>query len=358
MQSVNSLHENKMKSFIENEKLLPKKELKLSQLIKKKSKLDIFNVMHHSLDNDIRILSQEIETIKSKSDQIEYISNVTPILYKQSKGKVKLDHPEKPKSVGMMKFIEQDSLEVDQSDILNEYLSATTHNSDTKTYALNVIDDTCKICFSKMFMVKRESTLACPTCGDSRWVFDVDVPQWRDSVEIITQFVYERISHFKDHLKQFQGKEIKSIPDEVVNDILMEMGKMRISPIKLTREKLSKILKKLKKSTYYSNVNSIYFRITGVKPPQLSPQLEERLIALFKIIQAPFELHKPKNRKNFFSYSYTIHKLLEIIAIKDPSVVKYIPHFQMLKNREKTMLQDATWKKICNSLGWVFKYSI
>jgi hypothetical protein len=359
MLSIKALHDKKMNDFIASQDSLPKKELKLKQLINKKSKLDIFSTMNCTLDRDIRNLEEEIETVKSNKDQIDYILNVVPIFYKQARGVSEMDASElcnKPQ-VGIMKYIEPGSFGGVKADILEEYLNVTDKYSGP-VKALTVVDDTCKQCFNKMIVDKKESTLSCPTCGDSRWFFDIDAPQWSDSVEISTQFVYERVSHFKEHLNQFQGKEVKSIPEELIESILMEMRKMRIHPESLTSKKLISILKELKKSIYYNNINSILFKIAGKQPPQLSPQLEERLIALFRIIQKPFEDHKPKNRKNFFSYSYTIHKLLEIIAIKDSSVLKYIPYFQLLKSREKVMLQDDIWKKVCKSLGWKFTYSI
>jgi hypothetical protein len=396
MDCINTLHDNQMKGFISIQNTLPKKELKLKQLINKQSKMDMFNPMMYSLDNDIRTLKEEIESIKSGFNQVDYICKVAPILYKQSRGEADIntvvDANNNKTPVGILKYIESGSLGVAKAELLDEYMAVTGNSSgDKEIKSVPCINHICKKCSCNMIIDKKESTLSCPTCGFSEWFFDTDAPQWSDSVELSTQFAYERLSHFKEHLNQFQGKEMKDIPEELISLILMEMGKIRVHPDHLTRDTLITVLKKLKKSLRYNlmemdklgthpdqlarkntlnmlrklrksllhnNVSSIYFRITGIKPPKLSPQLEERLIALFRIIQKPFEDHKPKDRKNFFSYPYTIRKLLEIIAEKDPSVIEYIEYFPLLKSREKLMLQDITWKKVCHSLGWPFSYSI
>jgi uncharacterized Zn finger protein (UPF0148 family) len=358
MLSVKALHDKQMKQFLNDEQLLPKKEKRLKQLLNKELKMDMFDSNLYTVEKEILSLKREIQDIKSKNNQTKYLTNVMPVLYKQARNVEKEDQPDNQVKVGIMKFIEPGSLGAAKIDLLSEYIEATDKIPSTPTKQFAVIDDTCKKCFSKMCIIKKESSMSCPSCGNSFWFFDTDAPQWSDSVEINTQFAYERISHFKEHLNQFQGKEVKTIPEELINDILMEMGKIRIHPSILTKKTLKIILKKLKKSSYFNNINSIIYKISSVKPPQLSLQLEERLIALFKVIQQPFETYKPKDRKNFFSYPYVIHKLLEIIAIKEPEVLQYIKHFPLLKSRDKILSQDITWKLVCESLGWKYTCSI
>lgn len=54
-------------------------------------------------------------------------------------------------------------------------------------------------------------------------------------------------------------------------------------------------------SRSYEHTNAICNLLNGVPPPKLSPELEERLKAMFTEIQEPFERHCPPNRKNFLS---------------------------------------------------------
>ena len=74
---------------------------------------------------------------------------------------------------------------------------------------------------------------------------------------------------------------------------------------------------------------------------------------MFKEIQTPFEKHCPKNRKNFLSYSYVIHKFIQLLNMNE-----YLVYFPLLKSREKLYQQDLIWKNICNDLNWQFINSI
>jgi hypothetical protein len=74
--------------------------------------------------------------------------------------------------------------------------------------------------------------------------------------------------------------------------------------------------------------------------------IEEKLKLMFMEIQEPWEIYKPKNRNNFFSYPYTINKLCELLGLEE-----YRPYFPMLKSRDKLYKQDVTWKKIMTHIS-------
>jgi hypothetical protein len=74
---------------------------------------------------------------------------------------------------------------------------------------------------------------------------------------------------------------------------------------------------------------------------------------MFKTIQVPFTKYCPKNRKNFMSYNYVLHKFCELLEQDE-----FLPCFPLLKSREKLQQQDKIWEKICNHVGWKFIESI
>ena len=74
---------------------------------------------------------------------------------------------------------------------------------------------------------------------------------------------------------------------------------------------------------------------------------------MFKEIQEPFMKVCPKNRKNFLSYSYVLHKFVELLELD-----QYKSCFPLLKSREKLHQQDKIWKDICKILKWEYIRSI
>lgn len=121
----------------------------------------------------------------------------------------------------------------------------------------------------------------------------------------------------------------------------------------LTPKKVKEILKRLKINKYYEHVNHIIYKLNGIPIPHFEPELEEKLRTMFKMIQPSFVKHAPSNRKNFLSYSYVLHKMLQLLG-KD----EYLKNFPLLRSREKLYQQDQIFKKICGDLGWQFIQSL
>ena len=97
----------------------------------------------------------------------------------------------------------------------------------------------------------------------------------------------------------------------------------------LTANKLREILKKLKLNKYYEHVPHIINRINGIQAPTMSRETEEKLRSMFKEIQIPFIRHCPKDRKNFLSYSYVLHKFVELLGLDE-----FLPSFPLLKSEK------------------------
>jgi len=174
-------------------------------------------------------------------------------------------------------------------------------------------------------------------------------------IETISQpFSYQRKNHFKEWLNQLQGKEVTAIPDSIITLILLEIKKERITDSNdITSDRIKKYLKKLKLNKYYEHIPNLISKITNRPQLIIDAQFEEILLDLFEKIQEPFKKHCPKNRKNFLSYSYTLHKFCLLLDKKE-----YLIYFPLLKSREKLFEQEKIWKGICNDLNWKFVPSI
>lgn len=117
----------------------------------------------------------------------------------------------------------------------------------------------------------------------------------------------------------------------------------------ITPKKIKEILKRLKSNKYYEHVPHIINKLNGIPIPHFESDLEEKLRTMFKMIQPSFLRHAPIDRKNFLSYSFVLHKFLQLLG-KD----EYLLSFPLLKSRDKLYLQDLIFKKICEDLQWQF----
>ena len=106
------------------------------------------------------------------------------------------------------------------------------------------------------------------------------------------------------------------IPEEDFAKINAEIKKNRIKKLsEITRTNMRKILKRIKLNKYYEHIPHIINKISGILPINISRETEETFRNMFKIIQEPFKRHKPKNRKNFLSYSYVLNKFCRILEL-------------------------------------------
>ena len=210
--------------------------------------------------------------------------------------------------------------------------------------------DICEICHKgELIPLEEEGILVCNVCSRNiPYLIENEKPSYKEPPKEVCFYAYKRINHFKEILAQFQGKETTQIPVEVIENIKLQIKKERISVSQITNLKTKEILKKLGYNKYYEHIPFIKDKL-GIKPPIMSPELEETLCNLFIELQAPYSKYCPDDRVNFLNYYYTPYKLCELLGEE-----KYLEHFPMLKDPEKRMEQDVIWKKICQDLDWEF----
>ena len=238
--------------------------------------------------------------------------------------------------------------------LLNSYLLNTKENYqiDFDEFKHNV--ELCNNCHINKIVYMSEGKQICPQCGEESFILiESDKPSYKDPPREITYFSYKRINHFNEWLEQFQAKETTDIPKDIYEKILLEIKKERLDINVLKPTKLRCILKKIGKNKYYEHIPHILNKLNGKTPPVMSVETEEELRRMFKEIQIPFHKFCPKNRKNFLSYSYVLHKFVELLGLHE-----FENSFILLKSREKLHQQDIIWKDICNYLKWEYISSI
>ena len=235
------------------------------------------------------------------------------------------------------------------TNILEKYLKNV--DDDCVDYNNCVKDvNVCEYCNKGEYILsEEEGRLVCNKCFRStQYLIENDKPSYKEPPKEVCFYAYKRINHFKEIISQFQGKETTQIPQEVIEKINAQIKKERITIKQITNAKTKEILKKLGFNKYYEHIPFIKEKL-GIKPPVMSPELEETLCNLFTELQSPYAKYCPDDRVNFLNYYYTAYKLCELLG-----ETHYIQHFPMLKDREKRLEQDTIWKKICKDLNWEF----
>ena len=327
------------------------------------------------LKDTIKTLDEKIDNIITNKEELEYFVNTSDILYNYydllenntDQGGISMFNKNNAKNTTTiahyftqgnredLEKITNKNVKTSRYHLLDDYLSYTDKNYINN----NLTQDnssTCSYCKSNTKdILINEGIICCRNCYTIEHIItDNEKPSYKDPPKEISYFSYKRINHFSEWLNQIQGKETTDIPEEVFNKIMLELNKQRIYNLAtVTPLKIREILKKHRINKYYEHIPYILNKITGIPNPHLNPELEEKLKNMFKEIQVPFLKYSPNNRKNFLSYSYVLHKFIQILD--QPEFLRYFP---LLKSRDKLHQQEQIWKKICEDLGWKFIRSI
>lgn len=339
----------------------------ISKLILERSRQQSQNESFHEISSEIskledtlKLLNETKRNIEAGDDEISYLLESTKIIMDY----MTLEQTEQ----NILNSPSQDAAQLNQisqkkADLVDEYLckfepSHIVHRSNLCNSEFII----CNECND--YYKTANGFLVCPSCG--KCLSNVEANTDLSFKELQTydyrpQFTYEKKTHLDDWLRRFKSQENRDIPQPVLDKVLLEVNKERISDLSmLTEEKVKKYLKKLDLNEYYDNVICIINRINGRKPFNLTPEVEDKIKCMFQQIQEPYERHKPPTRKNFLSYSYCLHKLFQILGLHEFS--KYFP---LLKSDDKLRQQDNIFKKIVaemaqkdKSVNWVFYPSI
>lgn len=249
-----------------------------------------------------------------------------------------------------------DSVGTSKKELFEQYASRMKFNTNTSTESTtHDTSEHCDRCNVSREEIGSEGILICPICGSEEYMLVVsDFPSFRDPPKERNNYAYKKINHLNEILNQFQAKESTIIPDEVMHEVICEIKKRRIQNIAdMTEKDMREILKKLNRSKYYEHATHILSRLNGNPPPTITPEIEEKIRAMFQEIQAPFLLYCPDERTNFLSYSYILYKFFELLELDE-----YKVYFPLLKSRDRLIAHDEIWKKICDYLRWEFIQSV
>lgn len=366
-------HENKLSEFYKNENnIIPKLESEKTKLKNDLNKKKISFDDKMNIVDRINEIIKEIKILKSKKKKY-YLDNSKHIFtYFEDKKNISNDNnsKENPTNITINNFFNIKSKNQENEEIINinneesvttnlndKYIEKYFNNINQSIFDINSYvysTDICQVCNKgELIHIEEEGKLICNICFRSvPYLFENEKPSYKEPPKEVCFYAYKRINHFKEILAQFQGKETTQISNDIIQKIKLQIKKERLDVSEISNEKTKDILKKLGYNKYYEHITFIKSKL-GIKPPIMSPELEDTLCNLFDELQTPYSKFCPDDRVNFLNYYYTIYKLCELLNQK-----QYLPLLPMLKDREKIIEQDAIWKKICEYLNWKFIFTV
>lgn len=357
--TLDSKHQDKMKEFDKRDKVLLKLQNKLYQLneeyniINKKNPIDYIEediIKKAKIKDDITEIQNEIDNLNNMSDTLDYFNNTIDLLSKYYDNENDNENKNDNNIIDIFNIKKND----DKAQIFYKYLKRTNQidlNYKQKKNKIKI----CSQCNIDKVLHLQDGLISCVQCGNCDFILvDSDIPCYKNQIVDNKPNGYKRMNHFSELLNQFQGKESTEIPNEVFEKIIDEINKLRIEDLStLNNYTIRAILKKLNLNFYYEHIPFIINKLNGIPPPSINRELEDKLRQMFKEVQEPFILYKPKNRKNFLNNNYVFRKLFELLEADH-----LLSSFPFLKSKEKLYEHDQIWKKICEYNNWQFIESI
>ena len=357
--TLDAVHQRKMSEINDNTRVLEEKRQRLNILTGEHEKLenhanDFVTIERCNLIAEkIHQLKREIEKLEEKSTQQYYLD--TGLLLNEYYNK--RDQTEQSETINVFDIFVQsrrqsDKAKANRIDLYDEYMIKTDPTCIKTIHKLNG-RESCSNCGHDRVQVDSESLCYCPNCGlEEALLIDTEYQSAMDGAGDSSNFPYQRKHHFSEILSLLQARESSDIPQEVLDNILLEMKKEGLNDLTaLTRAKVRKYLEKYSDrgfSKYYEHASLIINRLNGLPPKTMTPEMEASLNYWFNRLQEPYEMHR-QNRRNFPSYKYVLHKLCEFLGYKE-----FIDEFPLLKSKDKLREIDKIWKKLCDEIGIIY----
>lgn len=334
--SIDILCTQKMLYFKElQETVLPRKKLELEKKIR------------NNIDIGVADLEKEISDIVNRVEENEYfLENMNTL--KEYEEHTQSTFTLKP-DLDVKVFGKKNSGKIDEKGkaLLDKYISDNYKVNPSYAKTPSKKGTVCENCNEFDTIIAKDGFYTCRNCGHAQsGVIISDEITYNDkshsySIESVD---YRRINYFKENLFQIQGKEHTEIPQDLLDRIINELVKERISDLsKVNIEKIKLILKKIGKSTWYEHASIITSKVTNRPPVKIPALVQEKMFYMFDIVEKYFKEHS--FRPHFFSYPYIIHKLFELLDLPE-----YYEYFVYLNDRIKLNDQDIMWKTVVEDI--------
>jgi hypothetical protein len=349
-----TLHNNILKIYNEykdNLKIYKKKYEKLLKLLDE----NLPDTTKKKIRSQVNSLEKFIDDISNNKSMNYYIMESFEIINKYT------NNINKPITVNFMNNTSTSINNLQNKQLIKDYIHI--YNKYNTKINYNHIKR-CIKCDNDSFDTI-DNNMICNNCGLSINTL-IQNSSFKDSerINIIPKYTYNRKTHFKDCINQFQGKQQVNIKQHVYDDLIKQfelnhllVGGENIPKYtrfsNITKKHIHLFLKETKNSKHYEDINLIYHNITGKQTNDIS-HLERRLIQDFDLLTQTydklFKNNKDIERKSFINSQYVLYQLL--------SRHKYNcnkEEFNILKTTDRQTFHDDVCKELFKHLGWNFK---
>ena len=210
----------------------------------------------------------------------------------------------------------------------------------------------CLDCKLRKIVDYEKSTLVCIKCGVFEY-YPINVQSYNHTMRYSRRkCVYKRYDNFKNILDRFFYGGNKVVPDdvmEVIRDEIHDQTNILYNyTIPITILILECILKRNKMMRYKNSIYFIYFKLSGVPFPCNTMKQYNSILNAFNVVSTIYDKYKPKGRKSFLNYYFTLKKILIVLAKND--YAKYIPQ---LKTKSIQKELERIWELITKDPEWV-----
>lgn len=309
------------------------------------------------LMNNIYAISEKIQKIENREDHKFYLSETMLLLeeYKRillipmkisfvKRGKDKSNHENTEKVRVIQEFLH----------IAKKYTPIPGYVRKSRTLI-------CPDCKGENF-TEGDGCVICVECGTEQDSFDYKISLKEiDRSTPAGKSAYDRKTHFRDCINQYQAKQNCTVQPQVYQDLEQAFERhhlligdkdtpKEIRFSRITRDNVSMFLKELGYNKHYENVILIHFHMTGKKPDDIS-HLEHVLLADFNLLLETYDKYfKHKiDRINFISAHYVLYQLLQ--KYKHPCKKE---DFVNLKTTDRKTFHDDICAELFEKLGWNF----
>lgn len=343
--------------FEEELRQLPKHQSKLKDLERALKSAESNKRLYKNIQSAHKTLTEYIERIESRSEYHFYIANSVCLIEKYKrmlKVPIKMNFMGRPIKENKAKR----ALIKEYIEIASKHIRIDRSGKSKSKYKYNNVS--CSNCSNKKeFDIIDKNTYICTLCYAQQTIMKHNSSfNDIDRVNISSKYMYDRKVHFRDCIKQYQGKQNCTIPDAVYKELEDQFSRHHLlegdskSPNEyrfknITKNHILMFLKELGYSNHYENVHLLHHTLTGIKPDDIS-HLEDQLLDDFDALTVLYDrLFKHINRKNFINTQYVLYQLLR--RHKHPCKKE---EFIILKTIDRKFFHDEVCQQLFSELGW------